>query len=142
MAGKEPSKGPLLLLEGLVRDVRLSCRNLARNPGFTIVVIVTLALGIGVNTAVFTLVDTLMFRPLPVPNPHQIVSLASVTRGRENSNNQAFSFPVYLKIREASQAFSGLIAQSLFSVHLSADGFTERLTGEYRIGQLYGGPGN
>lgn len=46
MAGKEPSKGALLVLEGLVRDVRLSCRNLARNPGFTIVVIVTLALGI------------------------------------------------------------------------------------------------
>ena len=45
MAGKEPSKGPLLLLEGIVRDLRLSCRNLAKNPGFTIVVIVTLALG-------------------------------------------------------------------------------------------------
>lgn len=129
-AGKEPSKGLLLFLEGIVRDLRLSCRNLARNPGFTIVVIVTLALGIGVNTAVFTLVDNLLFRPLPVPNPDQIVSLGSVIRGRENSTNQGFSFPVYLKIREASQAFSGLIAHSLFSVHLSADGFTERLTGE------------
>ena len=129
MAGKEPSKGPLLLLEGLVRDLRLSCRNLARNPGFTIVVIVTLSLGIGVNTAVFTLVDTLLFRPLPVPDPHQIVSIGSITRGQPDNNNLSFPFPAFLTIREANRVFSGLIAYKALTVHLSADGFTERLWG-------------
>ena len=125
-----PTRGLILSLENTLRDLKLSFRTFARNPGFTVVVIMTRALGIGVNTGVFTLVDTLLYRPLPVPDPHQIVSLGSVFRGRENSNNQGFSFPVYLTIREARHIFSGLIAQSLFSVHLSADGFTERLDGE------------
>ena len=125
-----PTRGLILSLENTLRDLKLSFRTFARNPGFTVVVIMTRALGIGVNTGVFTLVDTLLYRPVPVPDPHQIVSLGSVFRGRENSNNQGFSFPVYLTIREASHIFSGLIAQSLFSVHLSADGFTERLDGE------------
>ena len=124
------SRSLLLRLEDTVRDLKLSFRTLARKPGFTVVVIATLALGIGVNTAVFTLVDTLLFRPLPLPNPHEIVSLGSGMRGRQDSNNQTFSFPVYLRIRDANQAFSGLIAWSRFRVHLSADGFTERLTGE------------
>ena len=124
------SRSLLLRLEDTVRDLKLSFRTLARKPGFTVVVIATLALGIGVNTAVFTLVDTLLFRPLPLPNPHEIVSLGSGMRGRQDGNNQTFSFPVYLRIRDANQAFSGLIARSLFMVHLSADGFTERLTGE------------
>ncbi len=123
------SRSLLLRLEDTVRDLRLSCRNLARNPGFTVVVIVTLALGIGVNTAVFTLVDTAFFRPLPVPNPHQIVSLGSFTRGQPNSNNLSFSYPEYLTIQESNQGFSGLIAYSGFTVHLTADGFTERLWG-------------
>ena len=126
---KDPSRSLFLYLEDIFRDLRLSCRALARNPGFTAIVIVTLALGIGVNTAVFTLVDTLFFRPLPVPNPHQIVSLGSITQGRPNSNNVSFSYPVYLTIRESNQVFSGLIAHTGFTVHLSADGFTERLWG-------------
>ena len=125
-----PSSGLILFLENTRRDFWLSFRTLAKNPGFTAVVIVTLGLGIGVNTAVFTLVDTLFVRPLPVPDPHQIVSLGSSFRGREHKHHQVFSFPVFLKIREASQAFSGLIAHSFLSVHLSADGFTERLSGE------------
>lgn len=127
---KEQSRRLSLYLEDTRRDLKLSCRTLARNPGFTVVIIVTLALGIGVNTAVFTLVDGLAFRPLPVPDPHQIVSLGSAVRGRQDSNNQVFSFPVYQKIRDANTAFSGLIAWSRLPVHLSADGFTERLTGE------------
>ena len=129
LARKEPSKGLLLFLEDIARDLRLSCRNLARNPGFTIVVIVNLALGVGVNTGVFTLVDTLLFRPLPVPNPHQIVSIGSITRGQPDSNNLRFSFPVYLTIQKANQVFSGLIAYTGLTVHLNADGFTERLWG-------------
>ena len=124
------SRSLLLRLEDTVRDLKLSFRTLARKPGFTVVVIATLALGIGVNTAVFTLVDTLLFRPLPVPNPHEIVSLGSARQGRQDSTNQVFSFPAYLRIREANQAFSGLIAWSPFRAHLSADGFTERLPGD------------
>ena len=129
LQGNESRRRLVLLLEDIVRDLRLSFRTLTRNPGFTIVVIVTLALGIGVNTGVFTLVDTAFFRPLPVPNPDQIVSLGSFTRGQPNSNNTSFSHPAYLTTRESNQIFSGLIAYSGLMVHLSADGFTERLWG-------------
>lgn len=126
---KEPPPQLFVYLEDIVRDVRLSFRNLARNPGFTIIVIVTLALGIGVNTAVFTLVDTVFFRPLPVANPHQIVSIGSITRGQPDRKNLRFSFPAYLTIREINRVFSGLIAYRGLTVHLSSDGFTERLWG-------------
>ena len=129
LQGNESPRRLVLLLEDIVRDLRLSFRTLTRNPGFTIVVIVTLALGIGVNTGVFTLVDNAFFRPLPVPNPHQIVSLGSFTQGRPNRDNQFFSHAAYRTIQESNQVFSGLIAHSGFTVHLSADGFTERLWG-------------
>jgi hypothetical protein len=57
------------LLDTLWRDLRFSVRSLRKNPGFTIVVVLSLALGIGANTAIFSLVDGIVFRPLPVPNP-------------------------------------------------------------------------
>ena len=126
--GKEPRRSLGLYLEDTIRDVRLSFRTLARNPGFTIVAIVTLALGIGVNTAVFTLFDAAMLRPLPVADPHRI---AAVYRGSsENLYGSGFSFPEYLLIQRTNQAFSGLVAYAGFTPHLSANGFTERLAGE------------
>ena len=126
--GKERRRSLVLYLEDTVRDVRLSFRTLARNPGFTIVAIVTLALGTGVNTAVFTLFDAAMLRPLPVADPHRI---AAVYRGSsEDSYGNLFSLPEYLLIQRTNQAFSGLVAYAGFTPHLSADGFTERLAGE------------
>ncbi|MDE2927766.1 MAG: ABC transporter permease [Acidobacteriota bacterium] len=129
LQGNESRRRFVLLLEDIVRDLRLSFRTLTRNPGFTIVVILTLALGIGVNTGVFTLVDNAFFRPLPVLNPHQIVSFGSFTKGRPNRDNQFFSHAAFRTIQESNEVFSGLIAHSGFTVHLSADGFTERLWG-------------
>ena len=125
---KERSRSLSLYVEDTFRDLRLSCRTLARNPGFTAVVIVTLALGIGLNTAVFTLFDVVSLRPMAVPDPHQIVDVYSGSR--EYSCCNPFSFPDYLYFRETNQAFSGLIAYSGLSVHLNADGFTERVMGE------------
>ena len=125
---REPSRSPSLYLEDTLRDIRLSCRTLSRSPVFTAVVIVTLALGIGVNTAVFTLFDVVSLRPMMVPDPHQIVDVYSGSREYPCCN--PFSFPDYLDFRETNQVFSGLIAYSPLGVHLSADGFTERLTGE------------
>ena len=128
LQGKEPQRSLSLYLEDTVRDVRLSCRTLARNPGFTIVAIVTLALGIGVNTAIFTLFDAAILRPLPVKDPHRIAAVYAGSS--EDSYGGGFSFPEYLLIQRANQAFSGLVAYAGFTPHLSADGFTERLAGE------------
>ncbi len=124
----ERSRSLSLYLEDTLRDIGLSCRTLARSPGFTAVAIVTLALGIGVNTAVFTLFDIVSLRPMAVPDPHQIVDVYSGAREYPCCN--PFSFPDYLHFRDMNQAFSGLIAYSGLTVHLSADGFTERVPGE------------
>ena len=78
-APNRPSRSLFLYLDDLVRDLKLSCRTLARNPGFATVAIVTLALGIGLNTAVFTLFDAFALRPMPVPDPYQIVNVYSGT---------------------------------------------------------------
>ena len=122
---EERSRRLSLYLEDTLRDIRLSCRTLGRNPGFTIVAIATLALGIGVNTAVFTLFDAVVLRPLPVRDPHQIVNL-----GQAGYPGDEFSFPEYLHIEKTNHTFSGLIGYDHFLVYLSADGFTERLWGE------------
>src|ERR1700730_16902732 len=62
-------------LDTLRRDLRFSLRSLSKRPGFTMVVAMSLALGIGANTAIFSLVDGIVFRPLPVPNPGGLVSI-------------------------------------------------------------------
>ena len=124
---RRQARGLILYLDDTVQDLKLSFRTMARNPGFSTVAIATLALGIGLNTAVFTLFDAFSLRPMPVQDPHQIVNVYSGTR--ENPFGNPYSFPDYLAIREANQVFSGLMAHGLFTAHLSADGFTERLGG-------------
>jgi putative ABC transport system permease protein len=63
------------LVENLIRDARFGLGSLARNPGFTIIAVVTLALGIGVNSAIFSVVDAVMLRPLPYPAPDRLISM-------------------------------------------------------------------
>jgi predicted permease len=94
-------------LDGLWQDVRYGLRQLRLNPGFTAVAVVTLALGIGANTAIFSIVDWLTLRPLPVAQAQQMVSLASVSQHGDHSNG--FSYPDYEDIRNQSSAvFSGV----------------------------------
>src|SRR5262245_28051761 len=93
--------------DAMVQDIRYSIRMLAKNPGFTLMVMFTLALGIGANTAIFTLFNS-QLRPLPIKDPDAVVRLDyHATR-----NNWGFSFSDYLFFREQSQVFSGLVACS------------------------------
>lgn len=125
---KEPSRNLFLWLEDTARDLSLACRTLARTPGFAIVAIVTLALGIGINTAVFTLFDAVFLRPLPVRDPHRIAVIH--TTSKKTVYGVDFSFPEYLHIQQENHAFSGLVAWSPITVHLKIEGLTERLDGE------------
>src|ERR1019366_1136969 len=94
-------------LEGIAADVRYAFRTLRRQQGFVAVAVVSLALGIGANSAVFSLSDALLFRPLPVARPSEVLAVSNT-----NPDNAfgSISYPDYREIREQSQSFSGLIA--------------------------------
>ena len=92
----------------MVTDVRYAFRILAKNPGFAIVAVLSLALGIGANTAIFTLIDYVMLRSLPVRAPEQ---LALIARNPEKPS-VSFNYPDYVYIRDHNQSYSGVIASN------------------------------
>jgi predicted permease len=92
-------------MRNLLQDLRYAIRMLAKNPGFTLIAVLTLALGIGANTAIFSVVNTVLLRPLPYPHPEQIVYLQE-TFGPEGTGS--VSAPNYLDWREQSHSFSAL----------------------------------
>ena len=95
-------------LEDLARDVRHGLRGMRRHPGLTVTAIVTLALGIGANTALFTVIDAVLLKPLPVDTPDDL-RLVVVTRSDPTRPDFAFSQPMYADLRERVPAFSGVL---------------------------------
>ncbi len=93
-------------LESLLKDLCHGARMLANNPSFSLIAILTLAVGIGVNTAIFTAFNAVALRPLDVPEPTRLVDV-----GRSTGNDD-FSFPDYVHLRDRSHGFSGLIAET------------------------------
>ena len=95
-------------LEGLAKDARYGLRGLGRNPAFTLAAVLSLALGIGANTAIFSFVDALMLRMLPVDKPEQLVYLY-----RSGGWGKGFaSYPLYLEFRKHTDLFDGVFARS------------------------------
>ncbi|MPY86809.1 MAG: FtsX-like permease family protein [Luteitalea sp.] len=95
-------------LQHALQDVRYAGRMLTKSPGFTSVAVLTIALGIGANAAVFSVFNGIFFKPLPVPFPEQLVHLTPIDDGRESE----FSLAEYQHYRERSTAFSGIAASS------------------------------
>src|SRR5580704_12106217 len=91
----------------LWQDIRYGIRILRKNPGFTMIAVLTLAFGIGANTAIFSLVDVVLFRPLPIAKPSEVVRLAS-GRTRGEARWGFVSFPSYLQYRDRSDAFRSM----------------------------------
>src|SRR5438874_3412085 len=104
----------------IVSDLRYALRNLRRSPLFTVIAIVSLALGIGANTAIFTLVDQLILRLLPVRDPEQIVLLSGQGRhyGGNNGRN-ALAYPMYQDIRDRNTIFTAMMCRYRFGVLLN-----------------------
>ena len=117
-----------LLMDELVDDSRIGFRQIARNPGFTAIVVLTLALGIGANTALFSIFNSLILRPLPVRDPG---SLALLTDG-------SWSYPIWSEIRtRETELFDGAFAWSAQRFDLSAGGQAEPVDGAYVSGRLF-----
>jgi predicted permease len=113
-------------LETLFRDLKYSLRMLARTPGFTAVAVLTLALGIGANTAIFTLLDQVLLRLLPVKDPQELVLLTM--RGRHYGSNwggNAISHPMFRDFREHNAVFSDMFCRFPYTSSLTFNGQAE-----------------
>jgi macrolide transport system ATP-binding/permease protein len=133
--------------EGLWQDLRLGLRVLRKNPAFTTIVILTLALGIGANAAIFTLIDAVMLKSLPVANPTQLYRLGDnnnccVMVGTQNSGSFVlYSYPLYQNLRDRTPEFTELaaFASSLsdLSVRRRGDSAAEPYKGEFVSGNYF-----
>src|SRR2546423_2434849 len=111
-------------METILQDIRYGIRGLLKRPAFTGIAVITLALGIGANSAIFSLVNTVLLRSLPVRNAHEIVSVA--VRGKYDSM-LAFSYPNYKDFRDRSDVLSGLLLYRFAPLSLSQQGNNERV---------------
>ena len=95
------------MLSGFFQDIRTGARLLARSPGFTLIAMLSLGIGIGANTATFSFADGLLLRPLPVPNESEVVSVGSLNVATGGTNALRASYPDYADLRDATASFAG-----------------------------------
>src|SRR3989440_223106 len=117
-----------MMMRQVWQNLRYSLRALRKNPGFTAAAVLSLALGIGANTAIFTLINALLLRTLPVLEPQQIVWLGRSSIERNDAHS--FPFPFYLELRDHNSVFSGLACYIGMTPALTANGGAERVPGE------------
>jgi predicted permease len=121
----------LPLAETVIQDVRYAVRMLRKNPGFTTVAVLTLALGIGANALVFSVVNALVLRPLPVEHPEQLVFL------EDRQGHPSQSFPNYLDIRDRNESFAGLAGYRIAPMELESGEGANRIWGYLATGNYF-----
>ncbi len=124
--------------QGLRHDLRDALRGIAKAPGFSAVVIVTLALGIGANVAIFTLFDQILLRRLPVERPEELVLLdgPGPFMGR-TENDHTFSYPMYTDFRDGNEVFTGVLGRYRTSLTVTHGGEAELVRGELVTGNYF-----
>ncbi len=125
----------------MAHDLRFALRTLRRSPLFTATAVLSLALGIGANTAIFSLLDQVLLRLLPVREPHRLVVLhyADHLPGRATSDTHesVFPYPLYKEVRDRNQVFEGLIARAWAFVTVADGGSAERVRAELVTGNFF-----
>jgi len=119
-------------------DLRFAVRGLVRSPLFSIVAILSLALGIGANTAIFTLIDQILLRKLPVKSPDELVMLYQ--QGAHNGSNMGMrmhSYPIYQEYQKRAEPLAEVICRRLIEASVSIDNQTERLEAEMVSGNFF-----
>src|SRR5215218_8780123 len=117
-------------MENLLKDLRYAFRSLVKRPGFTIVAVLTLALGIGINTTVFSLANSVFLRQLPVASPENLVWIFS---DRDNPT----SYPEYLEYQQQTELFDGVMAYEWVGLNLGSNGQAERVEGTLVSGNYF-----
>jgi putative ABC transport system permease protein len=113
------------LMDGFFQAVRHTIRLLAKSPGFSVTAVLVIGFGIGSNTAVFTLIDSVALSPLPFPNPDQLVEVSVV---RSNNPFDALSYPDFIDLRREQRAFDQLAVSFADQVDMTGHGAAERLS--------------
>lgn len=124
------------LLDQLGKDLRFALRTFAKQPGFVVVVVLTLALGIGANTAIFSLIDALMLRWLPVHNPDELVQVVMAAPG-SNPPFDTFSYPIARGLAEQTEIFAGVAGFSSFPFDVGNGDSLSRVSGAVVTGGYY-----
>jgi putative ABC transport system permease protein len=116
-------------------DLRYALRMLRKKPGFTLVAVLTLALGIGANVAIFSLTDAVLLQSLPVRAPQQLTTIAALEPNAQVDNS--FSYPMYQDLRDKNSVFSGVLARGGAQMNISYDGRNDRVRGELVSGNYF-----
>ena len=126
------------MLNGLLSEINYAIRGLRRNPLFAATAVLSLALGIGANAAIFSLLQQVLLQPLPVRDPQQLVFFDAPGTNQGNfTNDYALSLPFYHEVRDHNQVFSGVLARVPLNAAFSSDGSTERAYGEIVSGNYF-----
>lgn len=126
-------------------NLRFALRQLHRAPGFALTAVLTLALGVGANTAIFSLLDQALLRSLPVHDPAQLVVLEGTGKAWEghtssysvDSDGQSFSYPMYRDLRDRNQAFGGLLATAPTHISFTRGQYTELAAADLVSGNYF-----
>jgi putative ABC transport system permease protein len=132
LAARQFSHTSLIVLDAITQDLRYALRTLSKSPGFGAVTILSLALGIGANTAIFSLIDVVILKSLPVPHPEELLQVM-MARG----DYSAFTNPTWEHLRDRQDVFSGVFAYARWGFNLATGGQARSVNGNYVSGQYF-----